>query len=199
MNYRPYLDIREFISDLFQSIDFARQILMFGQDQEIPDVKASRLKTILQKNLSYLLPANATQVNSEVVMNFTSFDPLYIGQFNDLFFLAVNVVSFTSKPITVFLFFEESGLAYTIPVLGNTFNPLTNRPFGCDDCDANVFKSLFNKEISEFKKTDADMEKMLGELKELLSIPTYSTVTKHSLDMNVAGILDFSKKHKKGI
>jgi len=196
-NYKTHSDVKPFIQDVLSNIDMSRQILIFAQQKNLPQIKARILKKILQKNLGYLMPDNCCQENSFVSMNFTSFNPKFIGQINNFFFLVTEVTSFSCHPVTACLYFNSEGNpVYTLPTDGNTFNPLSQKPYGMDEVKDEACLSMTGKTMLFTKGTKADMDKIISEFKSDLEIPECPLI-KHSLDYDVSGIFEFTLKEKK--
>lgn len=202
MNYKPYLNWEEFLKRLLETIDLRRtMILLNNPDFKFVTSKSKTIKKTLTNNFQYLFPDSVYQENSNVTMNFTRLEPKVFASINDFWFVGINVYSVLCAPVYIILYFDENeNPCYYVPMNGNTYNTVTDHPFGVDlNIDHSSCKNLCGCTIEELSKNPSryqNFDIMMKDLKETLGLPEYSMVNEVDLKENIENLFEFTRHNK---
>ena len=202
MKYQVFENYEAFLQHIFDFVDTQRTILMFNDhDLKFKDPKSKTINKLLTKNLQFVMPQFADQDGSQVAMSFSRFDIKYLGNINDFWFIGMNVYSNLCAPVFMVVYIgEHNNLSYFIPMMGNTYNPISQKPFGADqETDEAACQSLLGISLGEFSKNPEKRmceAKMLEEVREHFDLPSYSILNKVDAKTDCSNLYEFTETKK---
>lgn len=198
MSYKKFENKDEFIKAIIEPIDLRRTIMLLNNPElKFKDPKNKSVKKILSDNLKYIFPDSVYQVGSDVTMSFTRFDPKFIGQIGDFWFVGINVYPLLSAPIFIVLFVDDNdNVSYFVPTQGNTFNVLVGKPFGQDKTDEISCKAICGCTIEELcikPEKYQNMEIIKKEICAQFNLSEYSVILKNDIHESAENLFEFTK------